>query len=190
LSGRSSYSGRGMGTPQSMSRVIDRGFSSSMRFSEKRLMFGRQSVRGAIHDRSVVRRIGEGFRVDTAVVVDGGGGRGSRACAVDGCRNGELSGEAAQKGPAGWYAYEEPTETGCQARGLERLFPRLPQGYPQTAWQDFGEEVTVEVGRGSEADHLVELLPHQPQYQLGLGLATGNLDYDPVVHLGYPNVNA
>ena len=26
--------------------------------------------------------------------------------------------------------------------------------------------------------------------QLGLGLATGDLDYDPVVHLGYPNVNA
>ena len=25
---------------------------------------------------------------------------------------------------------------------------------------------------------------------LGLGLATGNLDYDPVVHVGYPNVNA
>src|SRR4051794_17265894 len=25
--------------------------------------------------------------------------------------------------------------------------------------------------------------------QLGLGLATGDLDYDPVVHLGYPNVN-
>jgi hypothetical protein len=23
-----------------------------------------------------------------------------------------------------------------------------------------------------------------------LGLATGDLDYDPVVHLGYPNVNA
>ena len=23
--------------------------------------------------------------------------------------------------------------------------------------------------------------------QLGLGLATGDLDYDPVVHLGYPN---
>ena len=26
--------------------------------------------------------------------------------------------------------------------------------------------------------------------QLGLGLATGDLDYDPVVHLDYPNVNA
>jgi hypothetical protein len=26
--------------------------------------------------------------------------------------------------------------------------------------------------------------------QLGLGLATGDLDYDPVVHLGYPNVHA
>jgi hypothetical protein len=26
--------------------------------------------------------------------------------------------------------------------------------------------------------------------QLGLGLATGDLDYDPVVHLGYPNVRA
>jgi hypothetical protein len=26
--------------------------------------------------------------------------------------------------------------------------------------------------------------------QLGLGLAPGNLDYDPVVHSGYPNVNA
>ena len=26
--------------------------------------------------------------------------------------------------------------------------------------------------------------------QLGLGLATGDLDWDPVVHLGYPNVNA
>jgi hypothetical protein len=25
--------------------------------------------------------------------------------------------------------------------------------------------------------------------QLGLGLATGDLDYDPVVRLGYPNVN-
>ena len=26
--------------------------------------------------------------------------------------------------------------------------------------------------------------------QLGLGLATGDLDWDPVVHLSYPNVNA
>jgi hypothetical protein len=26
--------------------------------------------------------------------------------------------------------------------------------------------------------------------QLGLGLATGDPHYDPVVHLGYPNVNA
>ena len=26
--------------------------------------------------------------------------------------------------------------------------------------------------------------------QLGLGLATGDIDYDPVVHLSYPNVNA
>jgi hypothetical protein len=26
--------------------------------------------------------------------------------------------------------------------------------------------------------------------QLGLGLAAGDGDYDPAVHLGYPNVNA
>jgi hypothetical protein len=32
--------------------------------------------------------------------------------------------------------------------------------------------------------------PRKTEQPLGLGLATGDLDYDPTVHLGYPNVNA